>query len=460
MGIGGIGSEAADALGVSAAARELVLPPQGTLPWASRLPVGALATDSVALASLAVELVAQQRFARDLAPVQVERSRVAASFGSERVLRIDGEAPPVWAPLSGFWCARDGWVRTHANYPHHEHALRCLLGLPATVGKEEVAAAITSWQAVELEEQAAQVGAIVGMVRTAKEWSEHPHGRTVNAAPLIEQRHVGPAAPRPWLTGSAPLSGIRVLDLTRVIAGPIAARDLAVAGAEVLRVDSPHLEETGWIHLDTGQGKRSTLLDLRAATGWEQFERILSRADVVITGYRPGALSRFGLDAESLAERHPGLVTASVSAWGFAGRWSGRRGFDSIVQAASGIAQAEGADGVTPGALPVQALDHSTGHFLAAAIVLALREQRQQGGSIDVRMSLARTAHALLTSTDRVETPPEEALPLPVRERRLSATSGPSSMTYAPPVLAFTGAPDDYAQVGGRWGADAAEWAS
>lgn len=178
----------------------------------------------------------------------------------------------------------------------------------------------------------------------------------------------------------------------------------------------------------------------------------------MVTGYRPGALNRFGLDQQALAERHPGLVTASVSAWGTTGRWAGRRGFDSIVQAVSGIAMAESADGATPGVLPVQALDHSTGHFLSAAIIVALVEQRKHGGAFDVRMSLARTAHALLTSVD-ASADADETVVLPVIERQL-ARSGLSSLTYAPPVLAFADAPADYPRVGGAWGMDDAEWVS
>lgn len=457
MGLGAVGKEAASALGVPGGALEFVLDGHGRMPWVSRLPVSTLATDSVSLASLAMNLVAADRFGADLAPVQVDQRRVAASFGSERIIRIDGDAPNVWAPLSGFWEAEDGWVRTHANYDHHEWALRALLGVSDGAEKPVIARAIRRWSAVELEDRAAQYGAVVAAVRTAERWKEHPHGRVVATAPLAAVTRCVGAEPRSWSRGDAPLSGIRVLDLTRVIAGPVAARDLALAGAEVLRVDSPVLEETEWIHLDTGQGKRSTLLDLGERLDREMFEMLLARADVLLTGYRPGALDRFGLAPRSLAERHPGLVTASVSAWGTNGRWAGRRGFDSIVQAASGIAMAESSDGVTPGALPVQALDHATGHFLAAGIALALLEQRRAGGSLDVRMSLARTAASLLSSTDLPESPADVALP--TRERRLTGV-GMSSLTYAPPVLAFAGAPSDYRHVGGRWGADVAEWVS
>jgi crotonobetainyl-CoA:carnitine CoA-transferase CaiB-like acyl-CoA transferase len=163
------------------------------------------------------------------------------------------------------------------------------------------------------------------------------------------------------------LTGVRVLDLTRVLAGPVATRNLAQAGAEVLRIDSPHLPEIGWVHLDTGAGKRSTTLDLRSPSGRSTFEDLLDDADIVVTGYRPGSLDPLGLSPEELASRKPGLVVGSVSAWGTEGPWAQRRGFDSIVQAVTGIAMIESTDGTRPGALPAQALDHSAGHLLSAA---------------------------------------------------------------------------------------------
>lgn len=455
MGLGSVGREVANALGMEWADR--IAEPVGSLPWTSRLPVATLATDSVAVASSAMNDARNARGSTTPSTVRVDRARVAASFGSERVLRVDDQPPAVWAPLSGFWRSADGWVRTHANYTHHERALLALLGLSAEAGKDAVADAILAADAVDWEDLAASSGAVVGAVRGADVWSVHPQAHAVAAQPLVEVTRFGDAPPRRWRDGSAPLSGIRVLDMTRVLAGPVAARDLALAGAQVLRVDSPHLEETGWIHLDTGQGKRSTRLDLDDTIDRRAFESLLATADVLLTGYRPGALSRFGLDAGDLAHRHPGLVTGSVSAWGTHGPWAGRRGFDSIVQAVTGIAMLESPDGVTPGALPVQALDHSAGHFLAAAVTIGLIEQRKQGGSVDVRIALARIAHALLHSPDiRTLTSTTDAVPLPSRHRELSGR--PQSLTYAPPVLAFDGAPDDYPVVGGAWGVDAPAW--
>lgn len=450
--IGPIGCAAAAALGIPPAALDRIAPVAQPPAWSSALPVAQLATDSLALASLALDLVAEAREADPGTPIVVDGPRVAASFASDRVLRIDGEKPDVWAPLSGFWRAADGWVRTHGNYPHHAARLRALLGVAEGADPDDVARAVAAWPAAELEARAAEAGAIAVAVRDEAAWRRHPHAAAVATAPLIHVRDAGPAAPRPWPTaGPLPLSGIRVLDLTRVIAGPVATRDLAHAGAHVLRIDSPGLPEIDWQHLDTGHGKRSAVLDLVADP--DRLERLLAGADVLVTGYRPGALARFGLDEASLAQRHPGLVTARISAWGTAGPWAHRRGFDSIVQAATGIAMRESADREAPGALPVQALDHASGHLLAAAGAMALIRQRTDGGSPHAGIALARVAHELLAA--------EPARPEPARDQPLpshtSAVEGGPAVTHAPPPLAFTGAPDGFAPPR-PWGRDAAAW--
>jgi crotonobetainyl-CoA:carnitine CoA-transferase CaiB-like acyl-CoA transferase len=237
-----------------------------------------------------------------------------------------------------------------------------------------------------------------------------------------------------------------VLDLTRVIAGPVAGRTLAALGAEVLRVDPPGLAELPEAHLDTGPGKRSALLDLADEPAREA---LLAGADVVLTGYRPGALDRFGLAPQQLAARHPGMVVGRVSAWGEVGPWAPRRGFDSLVQAVSGIAEVESRDGRTPGALPAQALDHASGHLLAAGVLCALRAQRSEGGSHGVAVALARTAGALLDLPGGTAAPDTEPDWPVVRH---------GAVTCAAPVLAFDGAPRDYRRVGAAWGTDPAAW--
>jgi crotonobetainyl-CoA:carnitine CoA-transferase CaiB-like acyl-CoA transferase len=452
-GFGRFASAAAAALRVDldgVAAR--ITSPDG-IPWRSELPVAELALDSVALSSAMLERVRATRRGEEPGEVVVDARRVAASFGSERLLRIGGETPQVWAALSGFWRARDGWVRTHGNYPHHAARLRAVLGLTETADRDAAAAAIAKWRSIDLEDAAGAVGAIAAAVRTPKDWARHPQAQEVARVPLIGLHRTGDAPTREWERRPVlPLSGVRVLDLTRVIAGPVATRDLALAGADVLRVDSPHLREPTWQIQDTGQHKRATLLDLGASADRAAFDALLATADVLVTGYRPGALDLFGLSPGALALSNPGLVVASLSAWGDTGPWGHRRGFDSIVQASIGIAVREAASDA-PGALPVQALDHGSGHLLAAGITAALQRQRAEGGSWHVSVALARTGLELLNA-DGKTVPPDDPPALPT----VSVIAGDAEMICAPPVLGFAGAPTAYEASVPGWGSDAPTW--
>ena len=454
MAVSSIGQRAWHDLGGRSELLDLVADPDPPIGLPSRLDVSGLLADSVALVTTALHELLRVRGQVDgPVPVVLAGDRIATSAQSERHLLVDGEAINPWSPLSGFWQTADGWVRTHGNSPHHADRLLRLLGLDADPSQERVAEALAGWSALELEEAGAAAGAIVGAVRRREEWMRHPHAAAVAQQPLITADRSEDAAPRGWVGGGAPLAGVRVLDLTRVIAGPTATRDLAFAGADVLRVDSPHLAEIETQHLDTGQGKRSTRLDLGATADRRVLEELLSSADVVVSGYRPGALDRFGLSPEALHERHPGIVTGTVSAWGPVGPWSGKRGFDSIVQAVTGIAVTESQDGERPGALPAQALDHSAGHFLAAAVVHGLVRQRQEGGSATCAVSLVRIAHELL------EAPPGPGYstsPPPATVQ--TANVGQQRITCAAPVLVYPGAPQEYPELARPWGADPADW--
>jgi hypothetical protein len=299
-----------------------------------------------------------------------------------------------FAPLSRFWRAADGWVRTHGNYPWHQEALLRALGTDETV--EAVASVISGIPAVELETLVTGAGGLAVAVRTADRWDAHPHGQAVRGRRLVDGGAVGPAPPRRREAATLPAAGVRVLDLTRVIAGPVGTRWLAAMGADVLRIDPPHRPELPLHTYDGLLGKRSALLDARTPEGVATLHALLDEADVLLHGYRPGALDRFGLAPQEIAERHPGLVVVSLSAWGTTGPWSHRRGFDSIVQAASGIAMVESGDGERPGALPCQLLDHGTGYLCAAAALDGLRRQAEHGGTHVRELSLARTAQWLL----------------------------------------------------------------
>ena len=373
----------------------------GHLP--SRLPAEDVAIACAGAALLAAAALHAQRGgdsgARGSPVAWLDRGHVAAAFRSEAFLRIGGDrAGPGFAPLSRFWRAADGWVRTHGNYPWHREALLRALGCAgdAEDDPEPVAAAIAELGAREAEDLVTGAGGVAAAVRGEASWRAEPPGQAAAATRLVEGASIGGAPPRWRAAGALPASGIRVLDLTRVIAGPVATRYLSALGAEVLRLDAPDQPELTLHAYDGLPGKRSALLDFGTADGHARLHELLSGADVLVHGYRPHALDRFGLSPELLAERHPGLVVVRLSAWGSRGPWGDRRGFDSIVQAASGIAMAESPDGERPGAMPCQLLDHGTGYLSAAAALQALARQSTHGGTQFRELSLARTAHWLL----------------------------------------------------------------
>lgn len=362
---------------------------------------------AVAASTLAASVLDAARRESAVAPVRVDAEHVALAACSERFAREQGaESADLFAPLSRFWRTADGWLRLHANYAwHRERALRVLGcdGAPESVEK-----AVLSWRGEELESTLAAGDALGFVVRDPQEWSTHPQGMAVAGLPLLESV-TGTGQGRSVGRGRG-AAGRRVLDLTRVIAGPIATRTLAAWGAEVLRLDSPHLPEIPSQAVDTLPGKRSALLDFADPLGRAQLEELLAEADVVVQGYRPGALARYGLSGEALCARHPHLSVITLSAWGAAGPWAGMRGFDSLVQCPTGIAVAEG-DERKPGSLPAQVLDHATGYLGAAAALLALAGVERGESPRSVQLSLAQTAQWLTSAGTTDPEPPRQPQP-------------------------------------------------
>ncbi|WP_431991340.1 CoA transferase [Streptomyces albogriseolus] len=443
----GLGGDPALLSRVSAVERPGVLP--------SRLPVREFAGACVGVCALAAaELAARRTGGGEVPAVRVDDGAVATAFVSERHLRTDGRAAESFAPLSRFWRTADGWVRTHANYPHHRARLLTALGAPED--PDAVAAVLARRSAREVEETVTAAGGLAVALRTPEEWAAHGQAAAVARLPLVERVRLDAAPAREFTAAGGdpllPAAGLRVLDLTRVIAGPVATRTLALLGADVLRLDPPGLPELPDQHTDTGFGKRSALVDL--VSGREVFEELLARADVVVTGYRPGSLDRFGLSAETLAARRPGVVVAQLSAWGATGPWAARRGFDSLVQVATGIARIEGEHG-RPGALPAQALDHGTGYLLAAGVLRALSDQADAGGGRLVRVALARTAAEVRAGADGSAAHGGEVPATPWLAERNSPLG---RLRYALPPVDFEGGPCDWARPPGAWGADAARW--
>jgi crotonobetainyl-CoA:carnitine CoA-transferase CaiB-like acyl-CoA transferase len=341
------------------------------------------------------------------ASVRVDAEHAASAIVSDRHVVLDGQPTQSgFAPLSRFVPTADGWIRLHANYPWHRERLLHVLG--ADSEPDAVAEAAAEWQGEALEDAIHAAGGCAAAVRRPEEWQAHSQGAAIEALPLLEMTACGDAVPRRRSPGPLPASGVRVLDMTRVIAGPVCTRTLAAHGADVLRIDSPHLPEMPQHAIDSLVGKRSALLDLRQTDDREQFDGLLAAADVLVQGYRPGALERLGLNPEELLVRWPGLVVVSLSAWGHVGPWANRRGFDSLVQAASGIAvreaTADAASGFEPGVLPAQLLDHATGYLAAAAALRALSLQHTLGRGWHIRLSLAQTAAWLLRQPLRPKT--------------------------------------------------------
>ena len=374
------------------AAVPLTVTGHGSLP--SVYPVTELAVASVAAAALATrELRAALGHGRP-DDVGVDRRLASLWFGSS--LRPVGWQPPgAWDALAGDYPASDGWVRLHTNAPAHRRAALHVLDVPAD--PDRVAAAVARYPAEELEDAVHAAGGCAAALRTPEEWARSEQGRAVAAEPLVAWSDVADDGGLP-LPGPAhrPLTGLRVLDLTRVLAGPVATRYLGLLGADVLRVDPPDWDEPA-LTPDVMVGKRSTRLDLRTADGRAAFERLLAGADLLVHGLRPGAFDGLGYGPAERARLRPGLLEVSLSAYGHTGPWAHRRGFDSLVQMSTGIAHEGmrllGRDRPTP--LPVQALDHATGWLLAAAAVDAVADRLRTGRTRHARLSLARTAALL-----------------------------------------------------------------
>ncbi|PFG38631.1 CoA transferase family III [Georgenia soli] len=433
--------------------------------WAGPLDVEGLAVGAVVACGRAATALGR---ARGRVPcVMVDSADVAAAFDSFRHLRVDGREVVGFAPLSRFYATADSWVRFHANYAHHRRALLAALdvdpGLDDDTASVMVGAAARRERAEDLETRVRGAGGVAAALRTPQEWLAHEQGAAVASAPLVEERGGerpdGPVAPGGGGralpdAGDGPMSGLRVLDLTRVIAGPTATRTLAALGADVLRVDPPGRPELLDQHLDTGFGKRSAEADLADPAVRSRLEELLEHADVLVSGYRPGALAGVGLGAEEVLGRHPHLVVAELSAWGWRGPWAHERGFDSIVQVASGIAHryaTSGPGGLRPGALPVQALDHAAGYLLAAAVMQALAHRAEHGGRA-VRVSLARVAHELRG----LPVPDGGARTLAVTTATVVSAYGP--LVHVPPPLAVDGERLGYPGPPRPYGADDLIW--
>ena len=367
----------------------------------SSFAVGTAAQAGVAAAALAAtEIGAHRQPGLPAQDVTVDVEHALAE--TTAFFSLNGVRPSIWSPVSGLYACGSGWVRIHANFDHHRDGALRLLSLPPgeTTSKQQVAQALQAWNALDFEARATEAGLVVAAVRSPQEWAGHPQSAALRAEPLVRITQLGAAAPRAWpalAPDALPLSGLHVLDLTRILAGPVAARTLAAYGAEVLMVNAPHLPNIESI-ADMSRGKRSALLDLRTPGGMAHMRQLLAGAHVFLQGYRPGSLQALGLGVQEVARLAPGSVYASLSAYGRSGPWADKRGFDSLVQTVSGInlAEAQAFGEATPRALPMQILDYGAGFLLAFGVQAALLRQATQGGTWHVEVSLARVAQWLV----------------------------------------------------------------
>ncbi|OHX13365.1 acyl-CoA transferase [Chromobacterium sphagni] len=388
--------------------------------------------------------------------VVVDRRLASFWFGSS--LRPQGwTLPPLWDAVAGDYQAADGWIRLHTNAPHHREAALAVLG--AAADRTAVARAVAGWRASDLEAAVVERDGCAAAMHTLRQWAEHPQGRAAAAEPLLHRSGGGRMAlPRWRVRRERPLSGVRVLDLTRVLAGPVATRFLAGFGAQVLRIDPLGWEEPGIVP-EVVLGKRCARLDLRNPAERGQLERLLAETDVLVHGYRPHALARLGLDAARRRELNPALIDVSLDAYGWSGPWSGRRGFDSLVQMSSGIADAgmRASGGERPVPLPNQALDHATGYLLAAAAIRGLTQRLASGEGGSARASLARTAKLLAECANPQDTAALAAESRDDLAEPLENTGWGPARRIQPP-MSIAGTPMHWDYPAGALGSSAAEW--
>lgn len=399
--------------------------PDGVLP--SPFPVTAFATSAVTLATVAAAELWAARNDSAVPAVGVHSVEASAAFRAEQLFTPDGwDLPPLWDQLAGNYRSKDGWVRLHTNYQYHRDAATRALGAS---GRDSIAKVLSALTSAEAEAAVVAAGGVAAAMHTREEWLASAPGTAAQAAsPLSTHRRNGPGHEAAWRAreASLPFSGIRVLDLTRVIAGPVCTKYLAGYGADVLRIDPPGFAEVASLTPETTLGKRTAALDLRLFDDREAFERLVAEADVLVYGLRSDALANLGYSDERLLTLNPALILAKLNAYGWEGAWQNRRGFDSLVQMSCGIASTAVDStnttylGTQPNPLPAQALDHGSGWLLGAAIARALLHQLQEGRPSTIRASLIGTAQLLYELRDRRVT---EAAAAPQHSSRLESCS-------------------------------------
>jgi crotonobetainyl-CoA:carnitine CoA-transferase CaiB-like acyl-CoA transferase len=386
--------------------------------------------------------------------IGVDTRRATASLRSGHYLHLDGAAMPTDRnTIMGVYPARDGrWSYLHCNFPNHRAAALEVLGVPED--REAVRRAVAGWDALALEEAIIAAKGAGGMVRSMEEWARHPQAAAIASLPLLEIVKIGDSAPAALPDGDRPLSGVRVLDLTRVLAGPTGARTLAEHGADVLKITAAHLPNLGYQEYDTGHGKLSAYLDLREPKDVETLRALVREADVFSQGYRPGTLAARGFSPETLAGLRPGIVVVSLCAFGHVGPWAARRGFDTVVQTVSGITQRQGHlfPGAEPGPqfYPASAIDYITGYLMAFGAIAALARRAREGGSWLVRISLAQTGRFIVgrgeVPESRLANVPKEFTPEEIARWSTTSDTPAGRLRHLAPVVQLSETPARWAR--------------
>ena len=369
--------------------------------------IGDTSTAALSAVGLAVSDLWESRTGRKQR-VSVDARRATASLRSGKYMQMDGAGVSTERNMvMGTYPTKDGrWSYLHCNFPNHRAAALSVLGV--NEDRDEVTKAVAKWDALDLEEAIIEARGAGEMVRSMEEWAIHPQAAAIASLPLMDIVKIADSPPEPLPDGSRPLSGVRVLDLTRVLAGPTCARTLAEHGADVMKITAGHLPNIGYQEYDTGHGKLNATLDLRDGRQMETLRGLVRQTDVFSQGYRPGTLGGRGLSPEELAELRPGIVYISLSAFSHEGPWASRRGFDTVVQTVSGITQRQGE--LFPGAIPgpqfypVSAIDYLTGYLMAFGGIVALNKRIHEGGSWLVRISLAQVGRWLVSQGEIPET--------------------------------------------------------
>jgi crotonobetainyl-CoA:carnitine CoA-transferase CaiB-like acyl-CoA transferase len=341
---------------------------------------------AIAAAGMAAAWLWRQKSGR-MQEVRVDAATAAAAMQSYKFMKIDGQPPgAVMDVLTNAYRLKDGrWIYLHCNFPNL--AEKNCLAIGARMTPESIREHVARWEGEPLEEALFAAGGVGALVRSEEEWRALPQGVAAAAEPVLEIVRIGDAPAQPLPNGDRPLSGVRVLDLTRVLAGPTCAKNLAEHGADVLRVSRPGLADSGVLDFDTGVGKLSAHVDMRDPAQMAQMRELARGCDVFSQAYRPGTLDARGLSPQELAELRPGIVCITLNAWGFRGPWKDRRGYDTVVQAANGMAW-NGMD-APPLFAPVAQQDYVAGYLMAYGAMVALARRASEGGSWLVRVSLA-----------------------------------------------------------------------